>query len=95
MIEINNLTLNLSKSFCLDIKSLHIQDKEIFSVIGPNGAGKTTLLNILSLFENRKLEGSLFLARIFLNKMMFYLTDAGFLMFFQDLICLIIQWKIM
>src|SRR3989344_5282437 len=51
MIEINNLTLNFSKNFRLDIKSLHIKDKEILSIIGPNGAGKTTLLNILSLFE--------------------------------------------
>ena len=43
-----NVTKRYGKLVAVDNVSLHIQDKEYFSLLGPSGCGKTTLLRLIA-----------------------------------------------
>lgn len=47
LIQINNLSLNISNKKILHKVSFNIYEKDYLSIIGPNGAGKTSLLKCL------------------------------------------------
>jgi tungstate transport system ATP-binding protein len=48
ILEVKSLEVNRGGATLVQVPSLLIQEREIFSLIGPNGAGKTTLLQTLS-----------------------------------------------
>jgi ABC-type Fe3+/spermidine/putrescine transport system ATPase subunit len=47
-VRIVNVTKKFGKIYALDNVSLHIHDKEYFSLLGPSGCGKTTLLRLIA-----------------------------------------------
>lgn len=51
LMELKNITLNLSKDFTLNIEKLNIIEGEILGLLGPNGSGKSTLIKIIGLLN--------------------------------------------
>ncbi|MDD3520839.1 MAG: ABC transporter ATP-binding protein [Actinomycetota bacterium] len=49
ILEIKDLKKRFPSDFLLDIKSLSINENEIFTLIGPNGSGKSTLIYLINL----------------------------------------------
>jgi tungstate transport system ATP-binding protein len=49
ILEIKDLKKRFSSDFSLNIKSLGINENEIFTLIGPNGSGKSTLIYLINL----------------------------------------------
>jgi iron(III) transport system ATP-binding protein len=47
-VRIENVTKRFGKLVAVDNVSLHIEDKEYFSLLGPSGCGKTTLLRLIA-----------------------------------------------
>ncbi len=47
-VRIENVTKRFGKLVAVDNVSLHVQDKEYFSLLGPSGCGKTTLLRLIA-----------------------------------------------
>jgi ABC-type Fe3+/spermidine/putrescine transport system ATPase subunit len=47
-VRIVNVTKRFGKIVAVDNVSLHIKDKEYFSLLGPSGCGKTTLLRLIA-----------------------------------------------
>jgi spermidine/putrescine transport system ATP-binding protein len=47
-VRIENVTKRFGKLVAVDDISLHIRDKEYFSLLGPSGCGKTTLLRLIA-----------------------------------------------
>ena len=47
-VRVENVTKRFGKLVALDNISLHVQDKEYFSLLGPSGCGKTTLLRLIA-----------------------------------------------
>ncbi len=47
-VRIANVTKKFGKIVAVDNVSLHIRDKEYFSLLGPSGCGKTTLLRLIA-----------------------------------------------
>ena len=47
-VRIENVTKKFGKLVAVDNVSLHVQDKEYFSLLGPSGCGKTTLLRLIA-----------------------------------------------
>ena len=47
-VRIENVTKRFGKLVAVDDVSLHVQDKEYFSLLGPSGCGKTTLLRLIA-----------------------------------------------
>ncbi|MEM2971052.1 MAG: ABC transporter ATP-binding protein [Candidatus Bathyarchaeia archaeon] len=47
-VHIVNVTKKFGKIIAVDNVSLHIHDKEYFSLLGPSGCGKTTLLRLIA-----------------------------------------------
>jgi iron(III) transport system ATP-binding protein len=47
-VRIENVTKKFGKLIAVDNVSLHIEDKEYFSLLGPSGCGKTTLLRLIA-----------------------------------------------
>ncbi|MEM3536474.1 MAG: ABC transporter ATP-binding protein [Candidatus Bathyarchaeia archaeon] len=47
-VRIVNVTKKFGKIVAVDNVSLHIRDKEYFSLLGPSGCGKTTLLRLIA-----------------------------------------------
>ena len=47
-VRIENVTKKYGKIVAVDNVSLHVRDKEYFSLIGPSGCGKTTLLRLVA-----------------------------------------------
>lgn len=47
-VRIVNVTKKFGKIIAVDNVSLHIRDKEYFSLLGPSGCGKTTLLRLIA-----------------------------------------------
>jgi len=47
-VRVENVTKKFGKLVALDDVSLHVHDKEYFSLLGPSGCGKTTLLRLIA-----------------------------------------------
>ncbi len=47
-VRVENVTKKFGKVVALDKVSLHVHDKEYFSLLGPSGCGKTTLLRVIA-----------------------------------------------
>ncbi|MEM2281603.1 MAG: ABC transporter ATP-binding protein [Candidatus Bathyarchaeia archaeon] len=47
-VRLVNVTKRFGKIVAVDKVSLHIKDKEYFSILGPSGCGKTTLLRLIA-----------------------------------------------
>ncbi|MBS7608286.1 MAG: ABC transporter ATP-binding protein [Candidatus Bathyarchaeia archaeon] len=47
-VRLVNVTKRFGKIVAVDNVSLHIKDKEYFSILGPSGCGKTTLLRLIA-----------------------------------------------
>ena len=47
-VRVENVTKRFGKVVALDKVSLHVHDKEYFSLLGPSGCGKTTLLRVIA-----------------------------------------------
>ncbi len=47
-VRLVNVTKKFGKIVAVDNVSLHIKDKEYFSILGPSGCGKTTLLRLIA-----------------------------------------------
>lgn len=47
-VRIENVTKRFGKLVAVDNVSLHVRDKEYFSLLGPSGCGKTTLLRLIA-----------------------------------------------
>jgi len=47
-VRLVNVTKRFGKVIAVDNVSLHIKDKEYFSILGPSGCGKTTLLRLIA-----------------------------------------------
>lgn len=47
-VRVENLTKRFGKLVAVDNVSLHVEDKEYFSLLGPSGCGKTTLLRLIA-----------------------------------------------
>ena len=47
-VRLVNVTKKFGKIVAVDNVSLHIYDKEYFSLLGPSGCGKTTLLRLIA-----------------------------------------------
>lgn len=47
-VRLVNVTKKFGKVVAVDHVSLHIRDKEYFSLLGPSGCGKTTLLRLIA-----------------------------------------------
>ena len=47
-VRTENVSKRFGKVVALDNVSLHIHDREYFSLLGPSGCGKTTLLRVIA-----------------------------------------------
>lgn len=47
-VRVENITKRFGKLVAVDNVSLHVKDKEYFSLLGPSGCGKTTLLRLIA-----------------------------------------------
>ena len=47
-VRLENVTKKFGKIVAVDDVSLHVHDKEYFSLIGPSGCGKTTILRLIA-----------------------------------------------
>jgi ABC-type sugar transport system ATPase subunit len=47
-VRVENITKRFGRLLAVDNVSLHVKDKEYFSLLGPSGCGKTTLLRLIA-----------------------------------------------
>ncbi len=76
-VRLVNVTKRFGKIVAVDNVSLHIKDKEYFSILGPSGCGKTTLLRLIAgLIEPD--EGEVYIGDRLVNKVPPEDRDIGF-----------------
>ncbi|MEM2806876.1 MAG: ABC transporter ATP-binding protein [Candidatus Bathyarchaeia archaeon] len=76
-VRLVNVTKRFGKIVAVDNVSLHIKDKEYFSILGPSGCGKTTLLRLIAgLIEPD--EGEIYIGDRLVNNVPPEDRDVGF-----------------
>lgn len=48
ILKLNELTIKFGGLIAVNAVSLHVYEKQIYSIIGPNGSGKTTIFNLIT-----------------------------------------------
>ncbi len=76
-VRVESVTKKFGKVVALDKVSLHVHDKEYFSLLGPSGCGKTTLLRVIAGLI-RPDEGEIYIGERLVNNVPPEDRDIGF-----------------
>jgi iron(III) transport system ATP-binding protein len=76
-VRVENVTKRFGRLVALNNISLHVQDKEYFSLLGPSGCGKTTLLRLIAGLIQPD-EGNIYIGNRLVNDVPPEDRDVGF-----------------
>ena len=71
MLKIKDLKATINEKLILKGLDLDVKPGEVHAIMGPNGSGKSTLANVLSGKNGYKIEGEIYLLKIFHDKLQF------------------------